>query len=340
MGGAGVFASFRRLPSAIAARFRSRGHARAVSGHGARAAGRLLFFAPALILAVFLVVYPALQTLFLGFFSGEGGRQCEIFVEEARRQCEFVGFDNYADVLTNRDTINAANLPWPPPLGTLLHNGIWIAIHLPISLFAGLWLALILRDVKGASIVKSFVFLGMVTPMVVGGVILLFLLEQGIGIVPSFFGLLGVESLNVNWAVRSELLLLGLIFGSVWLWTGFSLIVYSAGLTTIPKDYFEAARVDGASPGRIFFRIAFPLLKPITLVVVVMTLLYELKLFDVVFVAAGSRGGGGADVLALQMFRYGFVRSPPNAGWAAVVASLLTLMTLLATLLVLRRMVK
>jgi multiple sugar transport system permease protein len=338
MGGAGLFSGIRRLPSAILARLRPRARSRPIPGHRARATGRLLFFAPALLLTVFLVVYPALQTVFLGFFSGEAGRQCDLFSGEAARQCEFVGFDNYADVLTDSETINPENLPWPPPLGTLLHNAIWIAIHLPISLFAGLWLALILRDVKGASIVKSFVFLGMVTPMVVGGVILLFLLEQGVGIVPSIFGLMGVESLDVNWTVRSELLLLGLIFGSVWLWTGFSLIVYSAGLTTIPKDYFEAARVDGASPSRIFFRIAFPLLKPITLVVVVMTLLYELKIFDVVFAAVGSRGGGGADVLALQMYRYGFIVF--DAGRAAVVASLLTLMTLLATLLVLRRMVK
>jgi multiple sugar transport system permease protein len=186
--------------------------------------------------------------------------------------------------------------------------------------------------------VKSFIFLGMVTPMVVGGVIIRSLLEQGGGIVPSFFGLIGVKSLDVNWVVRNQLMLLGLIFGSVWLWTGFSLVVYSAGLTTIPKDYFEAARVDGASPGRIFFRIALPLLKPITLVVMVMTILYELKIFDVIYVAVGSGGGGGADVLALQMYRYGFLVR--DSGRAAVVASLLTIMTLLSTLVVLRRMVK
>src|SRR5919204_603909 len=326
MGSAGRFAEIRQFPSAIVARLLAwaRGHGRA--GHRSRIqAGRLLFLAPALMLVVFLVVYPVLQTLFLGFFSGGPGSQGQ-----------FTGLDNYQQVLSDPATINTKNLPWPPPLGTILHNALWIGIHLPISLFAGLWLALILREVKGAAIIKSFIFLGMVTPMVVGGVILRFLLEQGVGVVPSFFGWIGVKSLDVNWIVRRQLTLLGLIFGSVWLWTGFSLIVYSAGLTTIPKDYFEAARVDGTSPLRIFFRIAFPLLRPITLVIVVMTLLYELKIFDVVFVAAGPDGGtqGSADVLALQMYRYGFIAF--NSGLAAAAASLLTIMTVCATLLVLR----
>src|SRR5207247_10416534 len=112
---------------------------------------------------------------------------------------------------------------------------------------------------------KVWMSLGMVTPVIFGGVILRFLREAGVGGVPSFFGVIGVRSLAVNWMVHRELLLLGLILGSVWLWTGFSLIVYSAGLTTIPKDYFDAARVDGTPPGRMFFRITFPLPQPLTL---------------------------------------------------------------------------
>jgi len=199
-------------------------------------------------------------------------------------------------------------------------------------------LALLLQETKGASVVKSCIFLGMVTPMIVGGVILRFLLEAGVGVVPSFFGVIGVRSLAVNWMVHRELLLLGLILGSVWLWTGFSLIVYSAGLTTIPKDYFEAARVDGTPPGRMFFRITFPLLKPLTLVIVVMTILWELKIFDIVVAATNFGGGVGADTLALQVYRFFFYDS--NAGKAAVVASLLTLLTLISTSLILRRMAK
>src|SRR3989475_2048681 len=164
----------------------------------------------------------------------------------------------------------------------------------------------------------------MVTPLIVVGVILRFVLEYPIGVVPAFFGWLGIKSLDVNWLVTPNTLLLGLIFGTVWSWTGFSMIVYSAGLTTIPKDYFEAARVDGASEWQIFRKITWPLLRPVTLVIVTMTLLWELKLFDIVIGATNSQGGvgGAAGVLALQMYRDFFIIDYNSA---AVVSTLLTI---------------
>ena len=259
---------------------------------------------------------------------------------------EAVGLQNYEEILSSRDTVNLQTAPWPP-LGTLLHNLIWIVVHLPVTLFAGLFIAILVREMRGAAVIKGIVFLGMVTPLIVGGMILRFLFTQDSGIVPAFFAFLGVSEVEIGgrmiclsctWTLQPETLLPALIVGSVWLWTGFSLIVYSAGLTTIPKDYFEAAKLDGASPFRIFRRITWPLLRPITLVVVTMTLLYELKIFDLVIAATNVRGGvaGAGDVLALQMYRLGFVNVPFELNLAAAVATLLTLLTLIATVWTLR----
>ncbi len=270
----------------------------------------------------------------------------EVVYEEAG---EAIGLQNYNEVLTSRDTINLEDAPWPP-LGTLIHNFIWIAIHLPVTLFAGLFLAIILKDMRGASFIKGAIFLGMVTPLIVGGMILRFIFTQDAGLVPSLFGALGIDRvvlggreicLVCTLTLQTETLLFGLIFGSVWLWTGFSLIVFSAGLTTIPKDYFEAAKIDGASPFQIFRRITFPLLRPITMVVITMTVLYELKIFDIVIASTNASGGvaGAADVLALQMYRYAFVALPFEPNLAAVVATLLTFLTLFATIWTIRYMV-
>ena len=202
-----------------------------------------------------------------------------------------------------------------------------------------IFLAVLLQNIRGASVVKSLVFLGMVTPLIVIGVVLRFILEAPIGLIPAFFGWLGVRSLAGNWLVTPSTLLLGLIFGTVWSWTGFSMIVYSAGLTTIPKDYFEAARVDGATEWQAFRKITWPLLRPITLVIVTMTVLWELKLFDIVIGAtAGSQQGGvggAADVLALQMYRYFFII---DYNRAAVVATLLTIFTLIVAVVLFRRL--
>lgn len=288
---------------------------------------RLVFFAPAMLLILLFVAYPVLATVGVSFLSSDG---------------KFAGLDNYGEVLGSPDTVNLNRFPKPPPLGTLIHNAIWIGIHLPLSLFLGLWLALVLRDVKGASWIKTAIFIGMVTPLIIGGILMLYIYDGSIGIVPNFFDAVGVRALAVGWMQRPLTLLFGLIFGSVWLWTGFSLIVYSAGLTTIPKDYWEAAEVDGTSTFRMFTRVTFPLLKPMTIVVITMTILWELKLFDLVYGATNAQGGvgGAADVLALQMYRYAFVQLPAQFGAAAAVATFLSILTMVATVATIRYMVK
>lgn len=279
-------------------------------------------------LLIFLFVgYPVVATIGVSFLSPDG---------------EFVGLTNYEEVLGDRDTVNLDRFPKPPPYGTLINNALWIAIHLPLSLFLGLWLALVLRDVRGAAWIKSAIFLGMVTPLIIGGIIMLYIFDGSIGVVPAFFRTIGVDSLAVGWLTRPHTLLFGLIFGSVWLWTGFSLIVYSAGLTTIPKDYWEAAKVDGTSTFRMFTRVTFPLLRPMTIVIMTMSILWELKIFDLVFGATSPSGGVGqaADVLGLQMYRYAFVRLPADFGAAAAVATFLSVLTLVATGATIRYMVR
>jgi multiple sugar transport system permease protein len=283
----------------------------------------IAFLAPAFIFIIVFVIFPVFQTVYLSFLSPTG---------------EFVGFSNYADVLSRKEIVNLAGFPKNPPYGALIHNLLWISIHLPLSLFSGLILAIILKDVKGASIVKSAIFLGMVAPMIVGGIILRFTFERGVGIVNAFFNLIGLEHLTKTWTNYPDTALFALIFGSVWLWTGFSMILYSAGLATIPKDYYEAAKIDGASPWRTFFHITLPMLKPITIVVVTMTVLWELKIFDIVYIATRGGPGGATNVLALQMYRYAFKYFEFNS--AAVVATFLTLLTLVVTIGMAKYMVK
>jgi len=167
----------------------------------------------------------------------------------------------------------------------------------------------------------------MVTPMIVGGLILRFTFERGVGVVNALFRLLGFEQLTRTWTAFPDTALFALIFGSVWLWTGFSMILYSAGLATIPKDYYEAAKIDGTTRFRTFYRITLPLLKPITLTVITMTILWELKIFDIVYVATLGGPGGASNVLALLMYNIAFRAFDFNS--AAVVATFLTLLTLL-----------
>ncbi|MCD6443003.1 MAG: sugar ABC transporter permease [Thermotogae bacterium] len=277
---------------------------------------RCFFIIPALIFLVFFVIYPMIYTLYLSFISNG----------------EFHPLKNFIEVLTRREIINFKNFSRGFPLGALVHNLLWIIIHLPLTTFLGLIFAVILRNVKGGAVIKSVIFLGMVIPMIVGGLIIRFMFDKNTGIVPAFLSIFGVPP--KSWTTYPDTALFALILGSVWLWTGFSMILYSAGLTTIPKDYYDAAKVDGASPVRTFFSITLPLLKPITTVVVTMTILWELKIFDIVYVATMGGPGGASNVLALQMYLYGFRQYDFNK--ASVVATLLMIMTLIVAIPMIR----
>jgi len=272
------------------------------------------FTAPALLLILFLIILPALQTIVLSFTD---------------RQGNFVGLQNFAQVLSDPDTFNLTSFPpGSPPWGSVVHNAVWIMLHL--------LLAVLLDRARGATFLKSIIFLGMVTPMIVGGVIIRFLFDENAGIVTAVLRAVGLTELGRSWTAYPETALPALILGSVWLWVGFSMILYSAGLATIPRDYYEAAAVDGAGPFQQFWYITIPSLRPVTMVIVAMTILWELKLFDIVYTATLGGPGGATMVLALQMYFYAFRALEFQR--AATVATLLTLFTLIVGLWFVRTM--
>lgn len=282
-----------------------------------------LFFVPALFLIFTFIIFPCLQTISLSFVSPEGN---------------FAGLGNYLYMLSKRRILNLSGLPRWPPWGAIIHTMVWMLIHIPCTVFLGLLLAVLLENVRGASIIKSVIFLAMVMPMIVGGIFLRFIYEKGVGLVPTLFDILGVKQLAITWTAHPETALFGLIFGSVWMWTGFSMILYSAGLTTIPKDYFEAAKIDGATPLRTFFRITLPLLKPITLTIIVQTMLWDFHAFDLVYAATMGGPGRSSTVLPLEMYFQGFVQLDFNR--AAAIATIQTLMMLVLSVWMLKQMGK
>ncbi len=271
---------------------------------------RLFFFVPAIALLVAFVVYPVANTIWISFFRPDGS---------------FAFMGNYGQVLKQPEVLDPRGFERGFPYGALVHNFLWLVIHLPLTVLLGLFLASLVRSARGGAIIRSIIFLGMVTPMIVGGVILRFMFDGRIGIVPGILRLFGSTSQTLT--AYPDTALVGLILGSLWLWVPFGMVLYSAGLGTIPVEVYEAAMIDGASPLTIFFRITFPLLKPITEVVVVMTFLWDLKIFDVVYAATMGGPGGASNVLALQMYFYAFREFNFNS--AAVVATILMVLTTL-----------
>jgi multiple sugar transport system permease protein len=163
--------------------------------------------------------------------------------------------------------------------------------------------------------------------MIVGGVLLRFIYKDDAGIVNAFLRFIGLGYLARTWTAFPDTILIALILGSVWIWTGFSMIVYSAGLEGIPVELFEAAKIDGTSRWRTFWRITVPMLKPATVVVITMTLLWELKIFDIVWVIQQGGPAGGSMVMAVLMYLMAFVHLPNNFHTASAIATMLTIVT-------------
>lgn len=248
---------------------------------------------------------------------------------------QFVGFQNFSEVLLSSDILNLSRFPFKsPPWGAIIHNALWILIHLPSVVALGMILAVILRDAWGGNVIKSIIFLGMITPMVVGGGIITFIFDEHSGVVNGILRALGQDQWIRSWTVYPDTALLALILGSIILWTGFSLILYSSGLSTIPQEWYEAAEVDGANSIQKFFYITVPSLKPVTITVVSMTLLWELKVFDMVYTATGGGPGGSSTVLALRMYSLAFRALDPNK--SSVIATLMTVLTLAIGLFLVR----
>jgi multiple sugar transport system permease protein len=275
----------------------------------------ILFLIPAFLLLFIFVFYPVFETIYQSFLAQGTGN--------------FVGLQNYNFVLFERlyPLVNLANIQIGTfPLGSLVHNMLWIAIHLPLVVFFGLAFAVLLRNVKGGTIIKSIVFLGVVIPMVVGGVLFRFIYDKDAGVVNAFLRLIGLGGLASDWTVFPQTALISVILGSVWIWTGFAMIIYSAGLEGIPSELYEAAEVDGASRWKTFWRITVPMLKSTSIVVITLTVLWELKVFDIVYVATSGGPGGASRVMAYDMYIEAFY-APSNYGTASAIAVLLTVLT-------------
>lgn len=285
------------------------------------------FLIPAFLLLATFVLYPIVNTVYLSFIDQNGN---------------FVKLENYKKVFGTKlyPLINFKNIALGKfPMGALIHNILCMIIHLPLCVFFGLLLAVLLRDVKGGSIMKSVIFLGMVIPLIVGGVLVRFTLDRDAGVLNGILRAIGLGGLVADWTVYPNTALVAVILGSVWIWTGFSMIVYSAGLEGIPIDLYEAAKIDGASRWKTFWRITVPMLKPATIIVVTMTLLWELKIFDIVYIVTNAGPGGASDVMAFRMYIQAF-ELPPNYGTASAIATMLTIITLGFAAYMVNRMTK
>jgi alpha-glucoside transport system permease protein len=255
---------------------------------------------PGLFLLVVFLIYPVVNTIGLSFKNADSSA--------------FAGLKNYAYIFTD-----------PSMLIVLRNNALWLVFFTLVTVTLGLLIAVLTNRVRYEAVAKAFIFLPMAISFVAAGVIWRFMYAfqpKGTaqigtvnaaltGLIPSFQPVAWLfNPVTNNWA---------LIVAGIWVWTGFAMVILSAGLKGIPSQLLEAARIDGAREGQIFFRVVLPLMMPTVTVVTVTLIINVLKIFDIVYVM--TNGALGTEVIANRMYKEMFNYN--NFGMASALAVLL-----------------
>ena len=156
-----------------------------------------------------------------------------------------------------------------------------------------------------------------------------FLYQRDTGVINYYFSLLGIGP--VSWLGSANWVLPSVIIMDVWKNTGFAMIIFLAGLQNIPKDYYEAARLDGANAFQLFRRITFPLLTPTIFFVLVIFMIGAIQVFDTIIVLTGGGPGDASKSVVIYIYEQAFQNF--DLGYASTVAMTLFVVILFLTLL-------
>jgi multiple sugar transport system permease protein len=244
-----------------------------------------LFVAFPLLIYTVWVIGPMLYTFYLSLTDWDGVSAMN-----------FIRFKNYARLFRDRVFFTA-----------FFNNIKWIGSFITIPIAAGLALAMALnRSVPGSKVFKAVFFFPMVLSFVVMGLIWSWMYQPDSGIINSVLRLIGLEGLARGWLSDPKLVIWSIIFTGIWRQVGYVMLLYLAGLQSVNMDLVDASRVDGAGAWQSFRHVIIPQLAPITVVVVVISIIDSLRAFDLVYVM--TRGGpfNSSQVLATFMYNEAF----------------------------------
>ena len=266
------------------------------------------FLAPALVIYSVVVVYPMIYSAYLSLFRWDGISPTKVFV----------GLDNYGILLTQNDVFWIA----------LKNNAIWLVCALLLPTSIGLGLGILLNSkFRGSHIFRSVFYFPAVLSLAVVGLIWTWIYHPDLGLLNQVLGALGLKGLQRNWLSDPQIALYPVIIAATWNAVGLPMLLYLAGLQTIPEELHEAAKVEGAGPIQRFFYITFPLLRETTLVVLAITAINALKAYDIIY--AMTNGGPANRTQLLSTWMYFLTYNYNQVGLGTAIAVVLFSLTLI-----------
>ncbi|WP_329342939.1 sugar ABC transporter permease [Streptomyces sp. NBC_00663] len=266
------------------------------------------FMAPALLLFAFVVLVPSARGLYYAFTDWDG----------LDPDFTFVGLDNFADMTRDADAVQAI---WH----TLL-----IAVSITVAQNAvGLLLALGVNSaIRSRNLLRVLLF----APAVVTPIVTAYLWRNLLGpdgAVNSLLGAVGLDGRQQDWLGSPDLALWTIVAVIVWQYAGYSMVIFLAGLQSVPPEIHEAASLDGAGPVRRFWSVTRPLLAPAFTINLLLSSIGGLKLFDQVYALTGGGPGHATDTLSTLIYKDAFTLG--EFGYSIALAVVLTIVVAIAS---------
>jgi ABC-type sugar transport system permease subunit len=262
----------------------------------------LLLLVPSVIVVFGIVIYPILRTLYTSFYDVNS---------PFPGTYPFVGFDNYTQALGNPDFWSAVR-----------RTAYFTVVSTSLELVFGLAIAMLLAaPLRARWLFRSIVVLPWALPTIVNGALWRYVFNAQYGVLNAILTQLGFQDTYHTWLNSQTFALNAVIFADVWKNTSLVAFILLAGLTTIPKELYEAARVDGVSAWQAFLRITLPMLKPAIVVVLVLRTIEAFKVFDIIYVM--TRGGPANGTQSVALYTYQQAFSNELFGYGAALAYLI-----------------
>ena len=270
-----------------------------------------------LLLDIVFIWWPTLSSIFLSFTNWDG-------VGEVGPQ-NFIGLKNYQFLFSGY------TLFWP----AFLHNVIWLLWLALIATPLGILFAVLLdRDMSGTRFYQSVFFLPVVLSLVIVGFIWTLQFNPTEGFINAAFKL---DPATHDWLGNPHLNLYAVLVAVTWRHVGYIMVIYLAGLKSVDPTLREAAKVDGANQVQTFFRVVFPVMAPINVVVVVITAIEALRAFDIAFII--NQGKNGLELLSI-LITNNSISEASLVGFGSAIAVILLLISLVPIVIFLSRVMR
>ncbi|GIE36088.1 sugar ABC transporter permease [Actinoplanes italicus] len=282
----------KRLPERTAVATRSR---------RGRAAPPWWFTVPALLLFTFVVLVPSARGVYYAFTDWDG----------LDPDLAFIGLDNFTAIADDPDALQAI---WHTLLVavaiTVLQNGFGLLLALGVNTM-----------IKSRNFLRALLFAPAVIAQIVTAYLWRNLLSPD-GAVNSLLSAVGLDSWRQNWLGDPDLALWMIVLVVVWQYAGYSMVIFIAGLQSIPKEIYEAAAIDGSGPIRRFWSVIRPLLAPALTINLMLSIIGGIKLFDQVYALTGGGPGHATDTISTLIYKDAFTLG--EFGYSIALAVVLT----------------